>query len=184
LPDSERNLGSQLLTFSRASLDAPLLFAAISACLSALVALARYREPVRLAPSRLRDLCELCALAAAALTATVLLAGPAPSLSATPLLLATFVFAGLCMVLRIRVARLNNAGIAWHAAQILAVTVATGWSALFIGESDFPGWFRIPALIGLALGTVVALAAMAGSVARDAAITHERWRPPVSPGRA
>ncbi|GAO55514.1 glucosyl transferase [Novosphingobium sp. MD-1] len=173
-----------MLTFSRASLDAPLLFAAISACLSALVALARYREPVRLAPSRLRDLCELCALAAAALTATVLLAGPAPSLSATPLLLATFVFAGLCMVLRIRVARLNNAGIAWHAAQILAVTVATGWSALFIGESDFPGWFRIPALIGLALGTVVALAAMAGSIARDAAITHERWRRPVSPGSA
>lgn len=87
---------------------------------------------------------------------------------------------GLIALLCAFVTRLSMPGILWIATLLAMLPVTRAWAWLFVFEGALPWWLDILALTGIALSLIGAGIAFAESFAREAVLTHELWRRPVS----
>jgi hypothetical protein len=163
-----------LLFVSRASLDCSVLFLAILTFLAALLTARVVRAPHRIAIARSREPVELVGIVAAALVVPALLADR-PSALAPVLALVLAVAAALGL----RLDRLSLPGILWVATRLVALPVGALWGTRFVEEAGLPGGLEAAALAALALGIVAGMVTVVAGFAREAVLTHERWRLPV-----
>lgn len=160
---------------SRALLDAPLVFLALVGLLSSILMMRAVAAPHHIARPVSEEGLELAGASAVALLLAMAFAGPS-----RPLFLAVVGFLLLAALLRYHVRRLSMPGILWMSAQIMGAGVSVLWAALFIVEAGLPEAVEVIALAGLAASSVLLGVALIGRIAREAVLTHERWRLPAS----
>lgn len=90
-------------------------------------------------------------------------------------------FLACAAVIRFTCARLSMPGILWMTVQPLALMVSGCWTVLFLLESDVAPWMQAFAVAGVVLSFIIFGFDFAERVAREAVLTHERWRLPVNP---
>lgn len=165
-----------MVSLSRADLDSSLVFIAFLALYAALLTLRAVRAPHRIARPVSEEALELFGACGGAWLSTALVTGD---------LLATLPLFLLCMtgaaVVRYLTVRLSMPGLLWMTATVGGFAVSCLWSLLFIAEIGLPGPLRTLALVGVGLSAILfALSQLAG-FAREAVLTHERWRLPFAP---
>jgi len=92
--------------------------------------------------------------------------------------LGSFIFSAA--LLRYYSVRLSMPGVLWLMVQPFALVVSALWMSLFVLEAELTGLMQI-IVIGGIIGSALAFGFdFAERVAREAVLTHERWRLPVS----
>ncbi|MBT2186890.1 glycosyltransferase [Sphingobium nicotianae] len=158
---------------SRAELDSSLVFIAFLALFAALLTLRAVAAPHRLTRPVAQEGIELIGSCVAALLATVL---------ATTELLPVLPIFLFCMnaaaATRYLVHRLSMPGILSLTCIGAGFLVGTAWSIQFILEAGLPTGLEVSALIGFGLAVPFMLVTQIATFAREAVLTHERWRLP------
>lgn len=161
------------MSVSRASLDCSVVFLAILTFLAALLTARLVRAPHRVERSGAQEPIELATVLALALIVPALIYGrPADLAPVLALLLAVAATLGLSLE------RLSLPGILSVAARVVGLPVGALWALSFIREASLPGWIEVAATAGVATGVVAGAVALVAGFAREAVLTHERWRLP------
>lgn len=165
-----------MISLSRSDLDPSLVFIAFLALYAALLTLRAVRAPHRIGRPVSEEALELFGACGGAWFSTALTTGSL--FAAMPLFL-------LCMtgaaVVRYLTMRLSMPGILWMTATAAGFAVSCLWSVLFIAEMGLPEPLRTLALAGLGLSAIVFALSQFAGFAREAVLTHERWRLPFTP---
>lgn len=165
-----------MISLSRSDLDPSLAFIAFLALYAALLTLRAVRAPHRIGRPVSEEALELFGACGGAWVSTVLATGE--PLAAMPLAL-------LCMTgaaaVRYLTLRLSMPGILWMTAAAAGFAVSCLWSVMFIGEMGLPEPLRTLALVGLGLSAIMFALSQFAGFAREAVLTHERWRLPFAP---
>jgi cellulose synthase/poly-beta-1,6-N-acetylglucosamine synthase-like glycosyltransferase len=152
-----------------------LLFLAIMALISALLAVRVVQTPHRLRRPSSDEYGELAGASTGAFIITALLSGQFMTL--LPVLT---LFLGVAAVMGYFAHRLSMPGILWTSTQVTGLIVSAAWGYFFITEAGFPMWLEVLAVIGFGLSMLLAISSLASGFAREAILTHELWRLPVA----
>ncbi|MDE8653749.1 glycosyltransferase [Novosphingobium album (ex Liu et al. 2023)] len=87
-------------------------------------------------------------------------------------------FLALSVLVRLTARNLSAPGSAWLTIDFAGVLIGWLWSCLFIRETALPPALEALALVSLTLGLVFIVARCLERVAREALLTHRRWREP------
>jgi cellulose synthase/poly-beta-1,6-N-acetylglucosamine synthase-like glycosyltransferase len=165
-----------LLEFSRVELDSSLVFVAFLALLSAILTLRAHAVPHRLTRPVKEEGLELTGATFGALFATVLATGEL--MRTLPVFLCCVIGAAATRYL---VHRLSMPGILWLTSVAGSIVVGAAWSTLFILEAGLPPALQTSALVGLGISVLLVAISQVALFAREAVVTHERWRLPYEP---
>lgn len=168
-----------MLDLTRMSFDSSLIFLAVMALFSAILAERAIVTPHRQARPQSIELRELLGTTGAAFLASVLLTNQIGN--QLPVAILCF---GLAATVRVFSNRLSMPGILWLTVEGLAVPFSMLWAYLFVIEAGLPVWVEGLALAGLVMILLLFGLGFAERLARDALLTHERWRLPVDPSAA
>jgi len=167
---------SQLIELSRADLDSSLVFVAFLALFSTLLTLRALRAPHRLARPVSDEGAELIGACGGAVLATWLSTGQLLTV------LPAFLFClNVAALMRYLVHRLSMPGILWWTGAGAGFLAGSLWAWLFIREAGLPAPLETAALIGLGLSVPIFAVTQIAGFAREAVLTHERWRRPFAP---
>jgi hypothetical protein len=165
-----------LLGLSRVDLDPSIVFIAFLALLSALLTLRALAAPHRPARPVSEEGAELIGGCSGALLLAWLTTGElVPALPAFLLCLCGAALA------RYVVHRLSMPGILWMTSAVAGFFIGGLWTWLFLQEAGLPRSLEIAALAGFALSVPLFAIAQIAGFAREAVVTHERWRQPFEP---
>jgi hypothetical protein len=164
-----------LVAFSRADFDSSLIFIAFFTLFAALITVRAVSAPHRLSRPVSQEAYELAGASLGALGATWLVMAEFGSV--LPVFLSSLAVAAIA---RNSLERFSMPGILWLTGVGLGCVVTSLWGTLFILEADLS-----PLLVGLAFAALgltlfAFLANLVASIAREAVLTHERWRLPVA----
>ncbi len=164
-----------MVEISRVELDSSLIFIAFFTLFAALLTLRAVSAPHRVERPVSQETYELLGASGAALISTLLVTG---QLWATlPIFL---VCLSIAAIARYYGDRFSMPGIIWLTGVITGALVTSTWSIFFILEAGLPLLLRVLAFAGLGVAMFALLANMIASIAREAVLTHERWRLPVA----
>lgn len=164
-----------MIALSRAELDSSLIFIAFFALFAALLTLRAVSAPHRLARPVTQEGAELIGTSLGALLATLLVTNEL--FPVLPVFIACMSIAALARYL---LHRFSMPGILWLTGAGVGTLVTTLWSGLFILDADLPGPLEAMAFVALGLMLLVMLAGQLAGIAREAVLTHERWRLPTA----
>lgn len=163
------------MILTRAALDLPMVFLAVMALMTALLTLRTVSAPHKVERPESQETLELFGSPAAALLASVFLTN-----NMIGLLPIFALFLATAALMRFYVSRLSMPGILWITVQPLALGLSGIWACLFILEAHFPFWIETLSLVGLVISLVTFAVSFAERFAREAVLTHERWRQPIA----
>ncbi|MGD9810574.1 MAG: glycosyltransferase [Sphingobium sp.] len=161
------------MELARASFDSSMVFLALVALFSALLATRAVSAPHRIARPASDEVVEFFGAWTAALAGSILLTG----LFAEQLPVAALVLV-VAAALRYWSDRLSMPGILWLTVQPIALVVSATWAYLFVSEAGLPIWVEGLALAGIASSLIGFGLGFAERFAREAVMTHEQWRRP------
>ena len=164
-----------MVVLSRADFDSSLIFIAFFTLLAALLTLRAVSAPHRLTRPISQEAHELAIASVGALGATWFVT--ADLFRAMPIFLACLATAA---VARYVLNRFSMPGILWLTGVVAGCAVTSLWGTLFILEAGLPPLLRALSFTALALVLFAFLANLVASIAREAVLTHERWRLPVA----
>ena len=166
---------TELSIISRASLDSSMLFLAFLALAAALLTVRAVSAPHIIRRPESEEALELFGSVSVAYVLSVMFsdefAGQLPVVA---------VFTVSAAMLRYYSARLSMPGVIWLMVQPFALVVSALWASLFLLESDLSGWMQTATIAGVVTSAIIFGFDFAERVAREAVMTHERWRLPVS----
>ena len=157
------------MILDRAELDPWALFIAITALLTAVWTAHSVRSAHDVQPARFAEL-PLLALLAAVIGSAVF--------GAAEMLAPLAAFLGLSGALFALARNLSVPGIAWLSVSFLGVGVGWLWSCLFLAGLALPYGLKALALIGTCATLAMTVVSNAERIAREAVLTHHRWRRP------
>jgi len=160
------------LLLERTDLDPFVLFAVLMALVASLWISHEVKASHMLRDSRLDGPAGL-ALAAAI---TAMLAGAWVGFERVLLPLAAFF--GLAAIARAAFRNFSTSGIAWLTVDFFGLLVGWAWSSLFVLETALPNAIKVLALLGLGMAQLLLVARSLEKIAREAVLTHARWREP------
>lgn len=161
------------MSFERADLDPFVLFAALMALVASLWISHEVKASHLLRDSRLNGPVGFALAAAIA----AMLAGAWVGFERVLLPLAAFF--GLAAIARIAFRNFSTSGIAWLTVDFFGLFVGWAWSNLFVLETGLPNAIKTLALLGLAMVQLLLVARSLEKIAREAVLTHARWREPI-----
>lgn len=163
---------------SRALLDSSMVFLAVMALVSALLALRAVPSPHHIARPVSDEMIEIFGASAVTVLVTAMLTG---HLFDQALILVLFL--NLAALIRYYVNRLSMPGVLWMAVQPLMLLVSTLWMGLFLNEAGLPAWAEGLGYIGLGFAMIVWALGFMERFARESILTHEQWSRPIMPPR-
>lgn len=167
----------------RSSLDSSMVFLALMTLAAALLSTRAVPEPYKLSRPSSQEVGEFFGASGLAFLGSVLLTGD--FLNQLPVVALTLLASA---VVRCCVNRLSMPGILWLTVQPIALAVSVVWGYRFVTEAQMPLWVEMLALAGIGSSLISFGIGFAERFAREAVLTHEQWRrpisaPPVSPDR-
>lgn len=161
---------------SRALLDSSMIFLAVMALISALLALRAVPVPHRIVRSSSDEMNEIFGATLAAVAITTLLTGHLVDLVPIALL-----FLNIAALLRYYVKRLSMPGVLWITTQPLMMVISSFWAVLFLYEAQLPFWVEGLGFVALGFALIVWVLGFMERLARESILTHEKWARPITP---